>query len=434
MTPPPSSVRRTIAVLAVFASCVPLASGADAILITIRAGDHDRRGTPLHAAIPIDHLGPSVREALASGPVALTLADVDRPGRDTTIVQLDRDRDDATGPARATWIIPRELAAGSTGHFRLQVDTPASHDGPWTLDRSQAGAIAVRSAGRPVFRYNTAPVSSPNYKAIQNRDAYLHPAYTPSGALVTGDFSPSHPHHRGFFLAYAAAKVGDTKADFWNIHTDHGKISFEALDRAVAGPVSARIIGRHRWDVKEGPDRAARAVLRERWDVEVLPSPDPRCWLFDLTTSQQAVDRPVELTPYRYGGMAYRGPEPFVKGELDVLTSDGKHRKDGDQKPARWVDLTGPIADGSSDYAGAMIADHPGNPHAPTVARIHPTTLPFFSFVPAHDVPLTLPADAPTIFRYRVLIHDGHPDRALNERIWRDFAEPPSVTVEPASD
>ena len=128
--------------------------------------------------------------------------------------------------------------------------------------------------------------------------------------------------------------------------------------------------------------------------------------------------------------MAYRGPEPFVKGMLDVLTSEGRHRVDGDQKPTRWVDLTGPVAEGSDKYAGAMIADHPSNPHYPNVARIHPTTLPFFTYVPAHDKLVTIATDAPTVFRYRVLIHDGHPDPLADESVARDFAEPPVVVVE----
>ncbi|WP_435019431.1 PmoA family protein [Tundrisphaera sp. TA3] len=434
MTSAPLPARLALAAGALLALASAPARAAGPITIRVEAGEHEREGTPLHASIPRDRLGPAVREALASGPVALTMADLDEPGRGPTTVQLDIDPGEPEVPPRATWILPRPLPAGATARFSLDVVTPAPPAGPWTLDRSTPGAIDLKSGARPVFRYNTAPVSSPKYKEIQDRDAYLHPAYTPSGTLITGDFSSAHPHHRGFFLAYAAAQVGDAKADFWNIHTDKGKIFFEALDLAVAGPVSARIVGRHRWDIKDGPAKAHRTVLRERWEIEALPSPDPKCWMFDLTSRQQAADRPVTLTPYRYGGMAYRGPDPFLKGTLDVLTSEGKHRKDGDQKPARWVDLTGPIADGSPDYAGAMIAEHPTNPHAPTVVRIHPTTLPFFSYVPAHDAALELSTTASTTFRYRVLIHDGRPDRGLDERVWRDFAHPPRVVVEPVAD
>ena len=76
-----------------------------------------------------------------------------------------------------------------------------------------------------------------------------------------------------------------------------------------------------------------------------------------------------------------------------------------------------------------MILDHPSNPHYPTVARIHPTTIPFFTYTPAHDTNLTIGTAADTTFRYRIVIHDGHPDRLLNERLWNDFSSPPVVTV-----
>ena len=122
----------------------------------------------------------------------------------------------------------------------------------------------------------------------------------------------------------------------------------------VDGPVSARIEVRHNWN-----DPKSKPILRERWEIEAYDVPGSPYWLFDVISTQQAVEHPVDIMPYRYGGMAYRGPEPFVKGKLDVLTAEGRHRVDGNLKPTRWVDLTGPVADGSDQYAGALIVDHP---------------------------------------------------------------------------
>ncbi len=263
-----------------------------------------------------------------------------------------------------SWIADRLFSGKSSFFFLSDGGTLVGHwPIPWSMPKDGTGALDLKFEGRPVFRYNAAPVSSPNYGPIQVRDAYIHPAYTPTGALITGDFSSSHPHHRGFFLAYERTKTGDLTPDFWNIHVGTGKIHSEGFDKPVVGPVTARFSARHLWEAKDKATGKGTEVLRERWDVEAYAIPRAPYWLFDVTSTQQAVDRPLELLPYRYGGMAYRGPEPFVKGTLDVLTSEGKHRKDGDQKPARWVDLTGPIADGSDKYAGAMIADHPSNPH-----------------------------------------------------------------------
>ena len=403
------------------------------ITVTVKAGKHDRSDLPIRFTIPEERLGPLVRKALDDGPVTLDAQfQVEEPGEvKATRWSAQIERAPAGGPARVCFYLTEPLSKGKTARYRLDVKEPGwKLDNHWTLTESKPGAFDLKDGDKPVFRYNVAPVSSPNYKAIQDRDAYIHPAYSPSGALITGDFSPSHPHHRGFFLAYEKTKTGDLAPDFWNIHYGTGKIHSEGFDKPVVGLWTARFSTRHRWDATDKASGKDVTVLRERWDVEAYHIPNAPYWLFDLTSTQQAVDRPLEVLPYRYGGLAYRGPEPFVKGTLDVLTSEGKHRRDGDQKPARWVDLTGPVLDGSDKYAGAMIADHPSNPHYPNVARIHPTTLPFFCFVPAYDKPLTIATDTPTVFRYRVLIHDGHPDPALDERAARDFAEPPVVTVE----
>ena len=283
-----------------------------------------------------------------------------------------------------------------------------------------------------VFRYNAAPVSSPNYKA---RSRIATPTSTrripPPGALITGDFSPSHPHHRGFFLAYERTKTGDLTPDFWNIHVGTGKIHADGFESRSSGrsPPGSRpgTLGGEGQGHRQGDRRPPRALGRRGYDIPGAPY-----WLFDLTSTQQAVDRPLEVLPYRYGGMAYRGPEPFVKGTLDVLTSEGKHRKDGDQKPARWVDLTGPIADGSDKYAGAMIADHPVQPALPECRADSPDDLAVLQLRAGLRQAVTIAVDAPTVFRYRVLIHDGHPDaearRAGRPRLRR--AAEVSVVVE----
>jgi hypothetical protein len=408
------------------------------LAFVVKAGPHSRTDTPIRFDVPASRFGAEILKAVEAGPVSIPVfwGDKTPEGKDPiaysrapVIAQAEKVEG---SPNLCVTCIMKDIPAGAERRYFLFGIGKSSRDAGsfWHFTEPEPGALILKHEYRTVFQYNAAPVSHPNYKEIQNRDAYIHPAYSPSGALITGDFSTSHPHHRGFFLAYERTKTGDLTPDFWNIHVGTGKIYADGHDKPVVGPVTARLSTRHRWEAKDKAKGSSVVVLRERWDVEAYQVPGAAYWLFDITSTQQAVDRPLELLPYRYGGMAYRGPEPFVKGTLDVLTSEGKHRKDGDQKPARWVDLTGPVADGSNQYAGAMIADHPSNPHYPNVARIHPTTLPFFCYVPAHDKPLTIATDTPSVFRYRVLIHDGHPDPKLDERVARDFAEPPVVVVE----
>lgn len=397
----------------------------DGLKLRVEAGVSPRSCTPFSVDLDREDLPPSVRSRLGAEPIALVFRASGARGPERTIT-LEARAASSAGNDRVhlTGVLDVDVPAGSACTIAFeQIGEPLSAR-PWQITERPDGLIDLKNRERTVFRYNAGPSSHPNYGPVYTRSAYIHPAFTPTGALITGDFSRFHPHHRGFFLAYTKTRFGKWHPDFWNIQGKSGRIVCERVELPCAGPVTARLRAHHRWEVPDGPE-----VLHEQWELEAYDVPGQPYWLFDLTSTQQAVGSPLELVPYRYGGMAYRGPDPFVKGPLDVLTSEGSGRRDRDQKPARWVDLTGPIEDGSSQYAGAMMADHPANVHHPTVARIHPTLLPFFCYVPAHDKPVTIGTDEPTVFRYRILIHDGRPDRALDEHVWRDFAEPPRVTV-----
>lgn len=414
-------------ILATIATPGKARGDAGPLVLVVKAGASARRDTPVRLELPTTRLGPVAPGGGDGGPKALVLREVRAaagPGA-PVVAQVESVPESSPPAVRLTFVVPGETPALTSRRFRVDPRAVPEGDRPWSLTGPSGGSLRLANRGRPVFRYNTAPVSHPDFPKVPARDAYIHPAFTSSGAVITGDYSKFHPHHRGIFLAYTKTTVGDLHPDFWNTHNGTGRIIFDRLDSATAGPVTARFVARHHWEAT-----GAGTVLRERWEVEAYDVPGWPCWVFDLTSTQQAEGKPIELPKYRYGGMAYRGAEPFVKGPLDVLTSSGLDRKRGDQKPARWVDLTGPVADGSDRYGGALVLDHPSNPHHPTPARIHPTTLPFVAFTPSHDRPLTLPADRPTVFRYRFVLHDGRPDDARDERLWRDFAEPPEVSVE----
>jgi hypothetical protein len=60
--------------------------------------------------------------------------------------------------------------------------------------------------------------------------------------------------------------------------------------------------------------------------------------------------------------------------------------------------------------------------------RLHPNE-PFFSYAPVQAGPLTIEPGSTHVARYRFATVDGPPDAALFERLWRDFAAPPAVTL-----
>ena len=60
--------------------------------------------------------------------------------------------------------------------------------------------------------------------------------------------------------------------------------------------------------------------------------------------------------------------------------------------------------------------------------RLHPNE-PFFSYAPVQAGPLTIEPGRTHVARYRFATVDGPPDAALFERLWRDFAAPPAVSL-----
>ncbi len=418
------------------------AAETQVLTFTVRAGAHDRRDSLIKCVVPLDRLGPAVRDLLRTTrdcDIDLAVTDLDPPvGAIPRAAKAELRRLD-NGMVQILWFLRTPLAAGQEAHLAVFAKTwAAGFDTTCVTEVTTDRRILVDrrvspQETRPVLIYNAGPTKPPPMQSDPNllRDAYIHPAYAPSGALVTGDFSSFHPHHRGIFLAYVHTKWADLEPDFWNIQLGTGRIIADGLEPPTTGTVVCRFSTRHRWEAlrKTATGVNSEVALRERWEVEIYAVPGSPYYLFDLTSTQQAEGHPLEILPHRYGGMAFRSAEPSVVGPIDVLTAEGRHRLEGDQKPTRWVDLTGPTAPGSPKYAGVLIADHPTNSGYPTVVRIHPITLPFFSYVPAHDKSLTIATDQPTRFRYRIMLHDGHPDPALNDRIAADFAEPPTVEL-----
>jgi hypothetical protein len=60
--------------------------------------------------------------------------------------------------------------------------------------------------------------------------------------------------------------------------------------------------------------------------------------------------------------------------------------------------------------------------------RIHPTD-PYLCYVPSKAGNWEIPIKGTHTARYRFVAFDGAPDAKEFERLWRDYVEPPVVTV-----
>jgi hypothetical protein len=424
------------------------AADSPSVVFEVNADRYARRDTPVVVALP---------EALRNS-IGFALENLD----DHTHEPVQRVPDHAMGLPGVAWIIREPLPAGSTRRYRLSTEIgktvsrsargvhafadakPMEQDGG-DLDHHQTGTLRV--GDRPVLTYQAAVVEPPpGIDRIYRRSGFIHPLQTPSGLAVTDDFPPDHAHQHGLFFAWVNTTFQGRHVDFWNQKERTGRVSHVSpgvvcRNAVTAGPVFGELNVELLHEDQSAPG-GPKPVLRECWLVRVYDV--SAHFVVDLQSVQQVVNDPLTVNKYHYGGLGLRGnrqwfditaqgndtPDPAKSGRSDFLTSDGKHRIDGNHTRPYWVDLSGQV---NGKFGGVAILDHPSNFRFPQAVRLHPNK-PYFCFAPMVDGEFAIRRDHPYVSRYRLYIHDGPPDREAIESAWHDYADPPRVRIIPDKD
>lgn len=321
-----------------------------------------------------------------------------------------------------------DLKAGETCTFSLQTYQPIRYGG--IIVKAEDGNIDFAFGGHEILRYQGEKTLPPDYEPQFARGGYIHPAYTPSGKLVTDDFPPKHKHHHGVWSPWTKTEFEGRTPDFWNMGQKTGTV--EVVDKPVAfsGEVASGFTARHRMvDLTAKPQ--AKPAIDERWDVVVYtPQQGARkpAYVFDwMTTQTCASDSRLLLPKYYYGGLGYRGHRQWDgKDNCFFLTSEGNDRSNGNETRGKWCHAGGKV---DGERAGVAILCHPGNFRFPQPMRLHPDE-PFFCYAPSQLGDWSIEPGKPYVARYRFVVSDGPPDKGEIERLWNDYAEPPAVTVE----
>jgi hypothetical protein len=373
--------------------------------LRVSAGAFERRQTIVQAALP-----------------PLTHADQQYQLRDAagTVLAVQMDRD-----GRGSFVLPA-LAAGTEKEFTIAVTRSAAPAATAVLSESD---VNVSIAGKPVLTYigGRGRLPSPDIKPAYQRGGYIHPVRTPAGRIVTDDYPADHRHQHGVMFAWTSADFEGRHTDFWNMGNELGRVETVALDARWSGSVHAGWTARHRY--VDLTSKSAKPVLDEVWTTRVYALGGPVAFhVFDVDIRQTpATATPMTLPQYHYGGMAVRGAASFMGAPENevVLTSEGRDRVGADNSRARWAHISGKV-DGAA--AGIAMLGHPDNFRAPEPMRVHPTD-PYICFAPSRLGAWSIAAEQPFVARYRFVAADGSADAALLDRLWRDFADPPKVTV-----
>jgi len=325
----------------------------------------------------------------------------------------------------ATIIVP-SLGKGQKVVFSLESADAAAAPGPNVVDRGKA--LDLSNGARTVVRFQKQGELPPGIDPVYLRGGYLHPLYTPAGVEVTGDYPESHHHQHGIWSAWTRTRFGEHAIDFWNMDDRQGKVDFQSVEQTFSGPVFAGFTARLAHIDLLGS--APITALDERWSVATYRTHEgtPPYFVVDLASTQRtATDAPLLLEQYTYGGFALRGNAQWSDpASVTFLTSEGLDRAGGDDKKGRWCSIGGKV-DGK--MVGFAMLGHPENFRAPQTFRIHPKH-PYMAFAPVKDGPFTIEPGKPYVSRFRIVSFDGPVDRELIERLWRDYATPPKVTVE----
>jgi hypothetical protein len=380
--------------------------------LTVTAGDQPRSDAPASVAIAVkpEETG-SLRLIETTGGAERTVPCQVEPGT----------------PPRLWWIVQGELAPQTKRTYRVEQGAAASTSR--VSVEQNPDSLVVRVGDLPVLQYNSRHVDPPaEIDSGYGRSAYIHPLWTPAGAVVTDQFPPNHPHQSGLFLAYTKTTFEDRKPNFWELLGGTGRVRFKAVHGVTSGPVFGEFQVEHEHVDLTIPQ--GKVALSETWTVRVwnIGGRETGYWICDLTsTSKCATASPLRLPEYHYGGMALRGARNWDEKQCRFQTSEGKDRIAGNHTRPRWCDLSGPVGE---QTAGLAFLASPGNFRAPEPLRIHPT-MPYMVYTPSYLGDWEIAPGQPHVSRYRFVPHDGDMPAATTDALWLNFAQPLVATMGP---
>jgi hypothetical protein len=399
-------MKKFVAVAFCFAFALQCARLQADVILEVAAGKHDRGGTLVSVTLPESAIDFRVPNLVRIDTGAVVPVSFDR---------LER---------QAVWILDETLPAGKTWRYRFgQLNRNEPDIGGVDLkDNGKRIFMSVR--GKPVLAYNSAVVPAPNRKeAYYDRSGHIHPLFNPSGQVVTDDFAPDHQHQHGIMFPWTNTTYECRNINFWDQKSRQATVRHVGTSSAGSDTIFGEFTAALDHIDLSAPGKP-KVALHETWRVRVYNQTDG--FLFDIESRQRAASSPLRINKYHYGAFAIRGHRNWLKpGQGDFLTSEGKTRKDGNHTRPNWVEIHGNV-DGKP--TGVTIFSHPTNFRAPQPVRLHPNK-PYFCFAPMVLGAFEITSKQEYVSRYRFFVHDDKLDVNVAERVWRDFAEPPTVTI-----
>ena len=295
------------------------------------------------------------------------------------------------------------------------------------------GALTIKNGTANLLQYHFATVYPPaGVDTVYRRSGFIHPLWSPGGQELTRINAPDHYHHWGLWNPWTETFFEGDSVDFWNLARRQGTVRFANFLSITSGPAFAEYKALHEHVVykKQSPEKVA---IHEVQTVRVYPpAADQKYYLMDITVQLNcATDSPVVLLEYRYGGLGIRATEAWNKDNSQVLTSEGKTRKNADGSTARWCMVQGAV---QNAHAGLVMLSHPVNYNHPEPLRVWPENMNgrgdvFLNFSPTKNRSWKLEPGKTYLLKYRFAVFNDPFSKEQAEAAWQAFANPPEVVV-----
>lgn len=298
--------------------------------------------------------------------------------------------------------------------------------------QAENGLLTIYAGNKKILSYQYGTVYPlAGVDSAYQRSGFIHPLWSPHGQVLTQIQPADHYHHYGIWNPWTHTVFEADTVDFWNLAKRQGTVRFARFVSVSDGPVFGEYQALHEHIVfkKDGKEKVA---LNELQSVRVYQPDNENYYIADITIEMSCAGvSPVLLLEYRYGGLGWRATEQWHKDNSDVLTSEGKMRKDADGTRARWCIVQGEI---DKDYAGVAMMSYPTNYNHPEPLRIWPENQNgrgdvFANFSPTKNMDWPLEPGRRYVLKYRLIVFNGRFTKEKAESAWQNYAASPKVSV-----
>ncbi len=349
----------------------------------------------------------------------MTLYKIENDLRTVTPFQLDGNQ--------MIWIIEGPV---DTGLIQYKIKYGEEIGAPKMIEAvKRDGKLIIRADSMNLLCYQFATVYPPaGIDTAYKRSAFIHPLWTPHGQVLTRIQPPDHYHHYGIWNPWTHVLFEGDTVDFWNLREKQGTVRFAGFKNIVSGPVFSEYEALHEHVVfkHEGTEVTA---LHELQKVRVY-RPHDDYYFVDITINYRcATESPFRILKYRYEGLGWRATEKWNKDNSEVLTSEGKNRKDADGSLAKWCIVQGELDD---DYGGIVLMSHASNFNHPEPLRIWPESMydrgdVFASFTTTKNRDWLLEPRKTYTLQYRLIVYNGRTSSEKAENAWYYYTSSPDL-------